>query len=91
MGFAASVLKEKLSSLGSSGVLADHQLQSQLQEHHQKGLVGIDCINNLWCNDMIVMKCLMQHLYYFILYKMKNTFCLVLERSIMEYVLLCNA
>ncbi|XP_054823502.1 uncharacterized protein LOC129321674 [Prosopis cineraria] len=36
-GSSASVLKEKLSSLGSSGVLAEHQLQSQLQEHHQKG------------------------------------------------------
>jgi len=35
--FAASVLKEKLSVLGSSGVLADHQLQAQLQEHHMKG------------------------------------------------------
>ncbi|KAF9622667.1 hypothetical protein IFM89_032588 [Coptis chinensis] len=34
---AASVLKEKLSSLGSSGILADHQLQMQLQEHHWKG------------------------------------------------------
>ena len=37
---AASVLKEKLLSLGSSGILADHQLQAQLQEHHLKGLVG---------------------------------------------------
>lgn len=36
-GSSASVLKEKLSSLGSSGILADHQLQSQLQEHHLKG------------------------------------------------------
>ncbi|KAF6155820.1 hypothetical protein GIB67_039151 [Kingdonia uniflora] len=36
-GSSASVLKEKLSSLGSSGVLADHQLQMQLQEHHLKG------------------------------------------------------
>ncbi|KAI8542191.1 hypothetical protein RHMOL_Rhmol08G0119000 [Rhododendron molle] len=35
--FAASVLKEKLSSLGSSGILADHQLQAQLQEQHLKG------------------------------------------------------
>ncbi|PQQ18174.1 uncharacterized protein Pyn_35991 [Prunus yedoensis var. nudiflora] len=33
----ASVLKEKLSSLGSSGILAEHQLQAQLQEHHLKG------------------------------------------------------
>ncbi|CAL5367021.1 unnamed protein product [Camellia sinensis] len=33
----ASILKEKLSALGSSGILADHQLQSQLQEHHLKG------------------------------------------------------
>ncbi|KAH1202741.1 hypothetical protein GmHk_17G049134 [Glycine max] len=30
-------LQEKLSALGSSGVLADHQLQAQLQEHHLKG------------------------------------------------------
>ncbi|XP_073220441.1 uncharacterized protein [Cicer arietinum] len=36
-GSSASVLKEKLSVLGSSGVLADHQLQAQLQEHHLKG------------------------------------------------------
>ncbi|PIN18240.1 hypothetical protein CDL12_09092 [Handroanthus impetiginosus] len=36
-GSSASVLKEKLASLGSSGVLADHQLQAQLQEHHMKG------------------------------------------------------
>ncbi|XP_027920428.1 uncharacterized protein LOC114178620 isoform X2 [Vigna unguiculata] len=36
-GSSASVLREKLSVLGSSGVLADHQLQSQLQEHHLKG------------------------------------------------------
>ncbi|KHN25133.1 hypothetical protein glysoja_044599 [Glycine soja] len=36
-GSSASVLKEKLSALGSSGVLADHQLQAQLQEHHLKG------------------------------------------------------
>ncbi|XP_042494369.1 uncharacterized protein LOC122073801 [Macadamia integrifolia] len=36
-GSSASVLKEKLSALGSSGVLADHQLQTQLQEHHLKG------------------------------------------------------
>lgn len=36
-GSPASVLKEKLSSLGSSGILADHQLQTQLQEHHLKG------------------------------------------------------
>lgn len=36
-GSSASVLKEKLSSLGSSGILADHQLQMQLQEHHLKG------------------------------------------------------
>ncbi|RYQ80560.1 hypothetical protein Ahy_Scaffold1g106888 isoform A [Arachis hypogaea] len=35
--YAASVLKEKLAALGSSGVLADHQLQAQLQEHHLKG------------------------------------------------------
>ncbi|KAI3697997.1 hypothetical protein L6452_31106 [Arctium lappa] len=36
-GSSASALKEKLSALGSSGVLADHQLQAQLQEHHMKG------------------------------------------------------
>ncbi|XP_057520245.1 uncharacterized protein LOC130800673 [Amaranthus tricolor] len=36
-GSSASVLKEKLAALGSSGVLADHQLQAQLQEHHSKG------------------------------------------------------
>lgn len=36
-GSSASVLKEKLATLGSSGVLADHQLQAQLQEHHLKG------------------------------------------------------
>lgn len=36
-GSTAAVLKEKLSSLGSSGILADHQLQTQLQEHHLKG------------------------------------------------------
>nr|CAD1843987.1 unnamed protein product [Ananas comosus var. bracteatus] len=33
----AAVLKEKLSALGSSGILADHQLHTQLQEHHFKG------------------------------------------------------
>lgn len=38
--FAASVLKEKLSSLGSSGILADHHLQAQMQEHHLKGWVA---------------------------------------------------
>ncbi|KAK7364047.1 hypothetical protein VNO80_12386 [Phaseolus coccineus] len=36
-GSSASIIKEKLSTLGSSGVLADHQLQAQLQEHHLKG------------------------------------------------------
>ncbi|CAL0331811.1 unnamed protein product [Lupinus luteus] len=36
-GSSASVLKEKLAALGSSGVLADHQLQAQIQEHHMKG------------------------------------------------------
>ncbi|KAK6924080.1 hypothetical protein RJ641_010280 [Dillenia turbinata] len=36
-GSSASVLKEKLASLGSSGILADHQLQAQMQEHHMKG------------------------------------------------------
>ncbi|XP_062153998.1 uncharacterized protein LOC133862240 [Alnus glutinosa] len=36
-GSSASVLREKLSSLGASGILADHQLQAQLHEHHLKG------------------------------------------------------
>ncbi|EOA23389.1 hypothetical protein CARUB_v10016565mg [Capsella rubella] len=36
-GSSASVLKEKLSSMGSSGILAEHQLQALLQEHHHKG------------------------------------------------------
>uniref|UniRef100_A0A7N0UDG6 Transducin/WD40 repeat-like superfamily protein n=1 Tax=Kalanchoe fedtschenkoi TaxID=63787 RepID=A0A7N0UDG6_KALFE len=36
-GSSASVLKEKLAALGSSGILAEHQLQAQLQEHHLKG------------------------------------------------------
>ncbi|KAI4386694.1 hypothetical protein MLD38_004605 [Melastoma candidum] len=36
-GSSASVLKEKLASLGASGILADHQLQAQLQEQHLKG------------------------------------------------------
>lgn len=36
-GSTASVLKEKLSALGSSGILAEHQLQAQLQEQHLKG------------------------------------------------------
>lgn len=36
-GSSASVLKEKLAALGSSGILADHQLQTQLQEQHMKG------------------------------------------------------
>ncbi|GLU19989.1 hypothetical protein SLE2022_362080 [Rubroshorea leprosula] len=36
-GSSASVLKGKLSSMGSSGILADHQLQALLQEHHLKG------------------------------------------------------
>ncbi|KAL7141351.1 hypothetical protein ABFS83_08G047500 [Erythranthe nasuta] len=36
-GSSASVLKEKLVSLGSSGILADHQLQAQLQEQNVKG------------------------------------------------------
>ncbi|KAL9268349.1 hypothetical protein AKJ16_DCAP17999 [Drosera capensis] len=34
--FAASVLKEKFAALGLSGILADHQLQAQLQEPHLK-------------------------------------------------------
>ncbi|KAK7263111.1 hypothetical protein RJT34_30696 [Clitoria ternatea] len=46
-GSSASVLKEKLSALGSSGVLADHQLQAQLQEHHLKGHS-----NNLTISDI---------------------------------------
>lgn len=45
MYVTASVLKEKLSSLGSSGILADHQLQAQLQEHHLKGLVQLPPLN----------------------------------------------
>ncbi|KAL0652161.1 hypothetical protein Bca4012_094852 [Brassica carinata] len=36
-GSSASVLKEKLSSMGSSGILAEHQLQALLQEQHHKG------------------------------------------------------
>ncbi|KAG0492789.1 hypothetical protein HPP92_006187 [Vanilla planifolia] len=36
-GSTAAVLKEKLSNLGSSGILADHQLQVELQEHQLKG------------------------------------------------------
>ncbi|XP_047315522.1 uncharacterized protein LOC124919343 [Impatiens glandulifera] len=36
-GSSASVLKEKLSTLGSSGILAEHQLQAKLQEHNLKG------------------------------------------------------
>ncbi|KAK9067088.1 hypothetical protein SSX86_014412 [Deinandra increscens subsp. villosa] len=36
-GSSASALKEKLQALGSSGILAEHQLQAQLQEHHMKG------------------------------------------------------
>lgn len=36
-GSSASVLKEKLLSMGSSGILADHQLQAQMQEHYHKG------------------------------------------------------
>ncbi|CAN4079635.1 unnamed protein product [Withania somnifera] len=36
-GSSASVLKEKLLALGSSGILADHQLKAQLQEHYLKG------------------------------------------------------
>lgn len=36
-GSTAAVLKEKLSALGSSGILADHQLQAELQEHQAKG------------------------------------------------------
>ncbi|KAI3760920.1 hypothetical protein L1987_51322 [Smallanthus sonchifolius] len=37
-GSSASALKEKLQALGSSGILAEHQLQAQLQEHHMKGI-----------------------------------------------------
>ncbi|GJN29911.1 hypothetical protein PR202_gb18174 [Eleusine coracana subsp. coracana] len=36
-GITAAVLKEKLLALGSSGILAEHQLQAQLQEQHLKG------------------------------------------------------
>ncbi|KAJ4775115.1 Transducin/WD40 repeat-like superfamily protein [Rhynchospora pubera] len=36
-GSTAAVLKEKLAALGSSGILADHQLQAQLQEQQAKG------------------------------------------------------
>lgn len=36
-GSTAAVLKEKLAALGSSGVLADHQLQAQLQKQQAKG------------------------------------------------------
>ncbi|KAG0492776.1 hypothetical protein HPP92_006174 [Vanilla planifolia] len=36
-GSTAAVLKEKLSNLGSSGILADHQLQVELQENQLKG------------------------------------------------------
>ncbi|TYI01634.1 hypothetical protein ES332_A11G215500v1 [Gossypium tomentosum] len=36
-GSSASFLKEKLSSMGSSGILAEHHLQAQLQEQHNKG------------------------------------------------------
>ncbi|XP_038721894.1 uncharacterized protein LOC120014048 [Tripterygium wilfordii] len=36
-GSSASILKEKLSSMGSTGILADHQLQEQLQEQQLKG------------------------------------------------------
>ncbi|OEL35932.1 hypothetical protein BAE44_0003049 [Dichanthelium oligosanthes] len=36
-GATAAVLKEKLLALGSSGILAEHQLQAQLQEQHLKG------------------------------------------------------
>lgn len=36
-GSTAAVLKEKLLALGSSGILAEHQLQAQLQEQHLKG------------------------------------------------------
>ncbi|KAI3777102.1 hypothetical protein L1987_46896 [Smallanthus sonchifolius] len=36
-GSSASALKEKLQALGSSGILAEQQLQAQLQEHHMKG------------------------------------------------------
>lgn len=36
-GSTAAALKEKLSMLGSSGVLAEHQLQTQMHEHHMKG------------------------------------------------------
>ncbi|OMP02070.1 hypothetical protein COLO4_11380 [Corchorus olitorius] len=44
-GSSASVLKEKLSSMGASGILADHQLQAQLQEQNMKGLPLIGVVN----------------------------------------------
>ncbi|CAN1343665.1 TSET complex member tstE [Linum perenne] len=46
-GSSASVLKEKLLSLGASGILADHQLQAQLQEHHLKGRHGQPTISDI--------------------------------------------
>ncbi|KAL0927561.1 hypothetical protein M5K25_001743 [Dendrobium thyrsiflorum] len=36
-GSSVAVLKEKFLALGSSGILAEHQLQTQLEEHHLKG------------------------------------------------------
>ncbi|XP_020584805.1 uncharacterized protein LOC110027638 isoform X2 [Phalaenopsis equestris] len=36
-GSTAAILKEKLSALGSSGTLADHQLQTELQEQQLRG------------------------------------------------------
>jgi hypothetical protein len=36
-GATTTVLKEKLLALGSSRILAEHQLQAQLQEQHLKG------------------------------------------------------
>ncbi|KAI0529076.1 hypothetical protein KFK09_001622 [Dendrobium nobile] len=36
-GSSVAVLKEKLLALGSSGILAEHQLQTQLEEHLLKG------------------------------------------------------
>ena len=40
-GATATILKEKLLALGSSRILAEHQLQAQLQEQHLKGLNSV--------------------------------------------------
>jgi len=61
----ASVLKEKLASLGSSGVLADHQLQAQLQEHHLKGWVSL-CSSSLFSRYLIFIYIWVNLMRYFI-------------------------